>query len=113
RPALFPSTPLFRSGGARALDEVSFTVEPGRLVAVVGESGSGKSTLVSLVPRLYDATSGRVRLDGRDVREFTLDSVRDQISVVRQESVLFGLSIAENIRYGCPDASDDAVRDAA
>jgi len=101
------------NGDAPALHDVSFAMEPGRLVGIIGQSGSGKSTLVSLVPRLYDATSGRVKLDGCDVREFTLDSVRDQISVVRQESVLFGLSIAENIRYGRPDASDDEVREAA
>jgi ATP-binding cassette subfamily B protein len=101
------------NGDALALQDVSFTAKPGQLVAIVGESGSGKSTLVSLVPRLYDATAGHVKLDGGDVRDFTLESVREQISVVRQESVLFGLSIAENIRYGRPDASDEEVQGAA
>ena len=83
------------------------------MVAIVGRTGSGKSTLVSLLPRLYDPTSGRVTVDGEDVRSFTLESLREQISVVRQESVLFGVSIAENIRYGCPDASDEEVQAAA
>jgi ATP-binding cassette subfamily B protein len=99
--------------GTTVLKEVSFTVEPGTTVAIVGATGSGKSTLVSLVPRLHDPTAGRVTIDGRDVRTYTLDSLRDQISVVRQEALLFGLSIAENIRYGCPDAGDDEVEAAA
>jgi ATP-binding cassette subfamily B protein len=100
-------------GGPAVLEEIALAVDPGATVAIVGESGSGKSTLVSLVPRLFDPSSGRVTLDGLDVRDLTLESVRAQISVVRQESVLFGLSIAENIRYGRPDASDEEVRAAA
>ena len=99
--------------GARVLRDISFTVEPGTTVAIVGETGSGKSSLVSLVPRLYDATAGSVHVDGEDVRRLTLESLRSQVSVVRQESVLFGLSIAENIRYGAPDASDEEVQLAA
>ena len=95
------------------LRDVDFTAEPGSTVAIVGRTGSGKSTLVSLVPRLFDPLSGRVTLDERDLRGLTLDSIRDQISMVQQESVLFGLSIAENIRYGCPEASDGEVRAAA
>src|SRR5437588_2134889 len=95
------------------LEGVDFEVRPGTTVAIVGETGSGKSTLVGLVPRLHDPVQGRVSVDGLDVRDLTLDSLRAQISVVRQESVLFGLSIAENIRYGCPDASDEEVRAAA
>ena len=95
------------------LEGVDFEVRPGTTVAIVGETGSGKSTLVGLVPRLHDPVRGRVSVDGLDVRDLTLDSLRAQISVVRQESVLFGLSIAENIRYGCPDASDEEVRAAA
>jgi ATP-binding cassette subfamily B protein len=95
------------------LRDVSFTVEPGTRVAIVGVTGSGKSTLVNLVPRLFDPNSGAVTLDGRNVRDLTLESVRDQVSMVQQESVLFGLSVAENIRYGCPEASDDEVRAAA
>jgi ATP-binding cassette subfamily B protein len=99
--------------GEPVLEGVSFTAEPGTTVAVVGATGSGKSTLVNLLPRLFDPTAGRVLVDGVDVRDFTLDSLREQISVVQQGSVLFGLSIEENIRYGCPDADDEEVRAAA
>jgi ATP-binding cassette subfamily B protein len=101
------------NGGRPVLDGLSFTAEPGTTIAIVGATGSGKSTLVNLVPRLFDPTAGRVTIDGQDVRELTLDSLREQISVVQQDSVLFGLSIAENIRYGCPEASNDEVLAAA
>jgi ATP-binding cassette subfamily B protein len=99
--------------GEPVLHDVSFTVEAGATVAVVGATGSGKSTLVSLIPRLFDPSSGRVTIDASDVRSFTLESLRGQVSIVQQESVLFGLSIAENIRYGRPEASDEEVRAAA
>src|SRR5919204_1220881 len=96
-----------------ALQDVTFAVDAGATVAIVGRTGSGKSTLLSLIPRLYDTDRGHVTIDGVDVRDFTLDSLREQVSVVRQETVLFGLTVAENIRYGCPEASDDEVRAAA
>ena len=99
--------------GNRALERVTFAVEPGAKVAIVGATGSGKSTLLSLIPRLYDADRGRIMIDGFDVRELTLDSLREQVSVVRQETVLFGLTVAENIRYGCPEAGDDELHAAA
>jgi predicted glycosyltransferase/ABC-type cobalamin/Fe3+-siderophores transport system ATPase subunit len=99
--------------GKRVLHDITFAIEPGRHVAVVGASGSGKSTLLSLVPRLFDAQSGRITVDGLDVSGLTLESLRSQVSLVLQESVLFGLSIAENIRYGCPDATDEEVEAAA
>lgn len=95
------------------LRDVTLEVAPGKTLAIVGETGSGKSTLVSLVPRLFDTDEGVVRVDGHDVRSFTLESLRAQISSVRQEAVLFGVSLAENIRYGAPDATDDEVQDAA
>src|SRR5262249_29915274 len=98
--------------GQPVLRGVSFHIDAGKTIAIVGKTGSGKSTLVSLLPRLYDPTAGSVRIDGADIRRFTLDSLRAQISVVQQDSVLFGLSIAENLRYGCPDASDDELRNA-
>ena len=99
--------------GEQVLHDVTFTIEPGRHVAVVGRSGSGKSTLLSLVPRLFDASSGRVTVDGLDVADLTLDSLRSQVTLVLQESVLFGLTIADNIRYGCPEATDDELEAAA
>jgi ATP-binding cassette subfamily B protein len=99
--------------GRAVIHDVSFTVAPGRRVAIVGTTGSGKSTLLSLVPRLFDPVSGRVLIDGGDVSEYTLESLRAQISTVQQESILFGLSVSENIRYGRPDATDAEVRAAA
>lgn len=97
----------------KVLHQLSFTITAGSRVAIVGRTGSGKSTLLSLVPRLFDPVTGRVLVDGRDLREFTLESLRAQVSLVQQEPILFGLSVAENIRYGCPDASDEEVRAAA
>jgi ATP-binding cassette subfamily B protein len=99
--------------GDEVLRDVTLAIAPGRHVALVGYSGSGKSTLLSLIPRLFDPDSGRVTVDGLDVAKLTLDSLRSQVTLVLQESVLFGLSIAENIRYGCPDATDQEVEDAA
>lgn len=88
-----------------ALKNISFTVDPGQIVAVVGHTGAGKSTIVQLIPRLYDPVSGSILIDGHDIRRYTLDSLRAQISMVLQESILFSGSVAENIAYGRPDAT--------
>jgi ATP-binding cassette, subfamily B, bacterial len=95
------------------LDDISFTAAPGELVAIVGLTGAGKTTLVSLLPRFYEPTSGRVAVDGVDVREYDLRSLRERIALVPQEPVLFAGSIADNIRYGRLDASREDVETAA
>jgi ATP-binding cassette subfamily B protein len=99
--------------GADVLRNISLELPAGRFVAIVGPTGSGKSTLLSLIPRLQDPTRGSITFDGIDLRKLTLESLRAQISVVQQDAVLMGLSIAQNIRYGRPDASDDEVLRAA
>jgi ATP-binding cassette, subfamily B, bacterial len=95
------------------LRDISFDVKPGSALAVVGPTGAGKSTLVSLIPRFYDPDDGRVTIDGVDLRDLTLDSLRAQFSIVLQEPLLFSGSIFDNIRYGRTDATPDEVRDAA
>jgi ATP-binding cassette subfamily B multidrug efflux pump len=96
-----------------SLSHVSFVAEPGRTVAILGVTGSGKSTVINLIPRFYDVTAGRVTIDGYDVRDVTLDSLRSQIGIVLQETVLFSGTIRDNIAYGRPDASDQEVIAAA
>ena len=99
--------------GQPVLRDVDLSVEAGQTIALVGPTGAGKSTLVGLVPRLRDVTAGAVRIDGRDVRELTLKSLRDQISVVPQDGMLFGGTVRENIAYGKPDATDAEIEAAA
>jgi ATP-binding cassette subfamily B protein len=95
------------------LHDLELTVRPGETVAVVGASGAGKSTLISLIPRLYDVTDGAVRVDGHDVRDLTLDSLRRAIGVVSQDPHLFHESIADNLRYADPDATREQLVAAA
>jgi ABC-type multidrug transport system fused ATPase/permease subunit len=95
------------------LDNVSFVVEPGDHVVVTGPSGSGKSACVNLIPRFYDPQQGSVLIDGVDVRDFTLTSLRRQIGFVLQECFLFNDTIMANIRYAWPEAGDEAVVEAA
>jgi len=100
-------------GRRGTLTDVSFDVPGGMRVAIVGPTGAGKSTLLSLIPRFYDPQAGRVLLDGRDVRDLTLRSLRAQVSVVLQEPLLFSGTLGDNIRYGRLEADDEAVFDAA
>ena len=93
--------------------DVSFVAEPGETVAILGATGSGKSTLINLVPRFYNVSSGRVLIDGIDIRQIKEDSLLAQIGIVPQDSVLFSGTVRDNIRYGRPDASDDEVIAAA
>lgn len=100
-------------GRDRTLDDISFEVEPGQSVAVVGPTGAGKSTLISLLPRFYDPAGGRILIDGVDVRDVTLESLRTQISLVLQEPLLFTGTIEDNIAYGRHGATKEEVREAA
>ena len=91
------------------LKEITLAAEPGETIALLGATGSGKSSLINLLPRFYDVQGGRVAMDGFDVREVTLDSLRAQIGLVPQETILFSGTIRDNIRYGRPEASDEEV----
>jgi ATP-binding cassette subfamily B protein len=100
-------------GEKQVLKDISFIIEPGQIAALVGPSGTGKSTVISLIPRFYDPTEGKVKIDDRDVREYKLKTVREQISFVLQDTLLFRATIWENIAYGKPDASRKEIEDAA
>ena len=101
------------AGDTAALRDVSFKIEPGKVVAIVGPSGAGKSTIVSLIPRFFDPSSGAVRIDGTDIRRYTLKSLRDQIGFVLQDTLLFRATIWENICYGRLDAPPEETLRAA
>ena len=105
-------TPALHQARAWALDEVSFAVEPGQTVALVGPSGSGKTTLTYLVPRLYDATRGRILVDGHEIGALTLDSLAAQVGMVLQEPYLFHDTVRANLRYADPAADDARIHDA-
>lgn len=96
-----------------ALDGINLTIRPGEHVALIGLSGSGKTTAVSLLPRFTELTEGGLTVDGRDVREYTLESLRSQIAIVSQDVILFDATIRENIAYGCPNATDEQIQAAA
>lgn len=99
--------------GDPVLDNISFTAEPGQTVAILGVTGAGKSTLVNLMPRLYDVTEGEILLDGVDIRKISLHCLRQKVSVVLQEAVLFSGTIRDNIKWGKEDASEEEILEAA
>ena len=99
--------------GARVLHDITFEAKPGEVIALVGLTGAGKTTLVSLIPRFYDPTVGRVTIDGVDVRRYRVRSLREKIAIVLQDPVLFAGTIADNLRYGRLDATDQEVEQAA
>jgi subfamily B ATP-binding cassette protein MsbA len=99
--------------GQSVLSEINLTITPGETVAIVGATGAGKSTLVSLVPRFYDPTAGIVMLDGEDIRNFSVQSLREQMSLVLQDALLFRGTVRENIAFGRPDATDEEITAAA
>ena len=125
KPGAWPLPPLqgrvelrdvrFRYAGSEReiLRGVSFVAEPGQLVAILGTTGSGKSTIINLIPRFYDVTGGAVLLDGHDVREVTLSSLRSQIGVVLQDALLFSGTVRDNIAYGHPEATQEQIHAAA
>jgi ATP-binding cassette, subfamily B, bacterial len=99
--------------GREILSSVNLEIAPNQILGLVGGTGAGKSTLLSLVPRFYDPTAGHVTLDGRDIRNVTKKSLRQQIAIVLQDTLLFSTTVRENIAYGRPDATDDEIREAA
>jgi ATP-binding cassette subfamily B protein len=95
--------------GVPVLKDVSFTAQPGQTIAIVGPTGAGKTTIINLIPRFYDVTSGAVRIDGVDVRDVSMKSLREQIGIVLQDTFLFSATVMENVRFGRPDATDEEV----
>ncbi len=99
--------------GVPALTDINFAAKPGEMIAFVGPSGAGKSTITNLIPRFYDVTEGQIFIDGLDIRDVKLDSLRNQIGIVPQETILFSTTVRENIRYGRLEATDEEVVAAA
>ena len=99
----------YKNAGAESLTDIDFKAWPGQTIGIIGGTGSGKSSLVNLIPRFYDATKGRVLVDGRDVKEYPLEELRGKIGMVLQKAVLFQGTIRENLRWGKEDASDEEL----
>lgn len=100
-------------GRHRVLTDVAFQALPGEVIALLGATGSGKSTIINLIPRFYDPTEGRITIDGHDICHVTLNSLRDQIGIVLQETMLFAATVRENIAFGRPDANEEEIIEAA
>ena len=100
-------------GSDPVLEDINLKAEPGQTIALLGSTGSGKTTIINLIPRFYDVSDGRVLVDGHDVRDVTIESLRQKIGIVLQETTLFSGTIRENIAYGRPDATDEEIIEAA
>ena len=103
----------YNDNGEEVLDDITFTAKPGEVVAIIGGTGAGKSSLIQMIPRLYDPTEGTVKIDGIDVRNYPLEELRGQIGMVLQKNTLFSGTIAENLRWGNENATDEEIREAA
>ena len=103
----------YKKNGEKVLSDIDLDIKSGETIGIIGGTGSAKSTLVNLIARLYDATEGTVRVGGVDVRDYDLDALRHQVAMVLQKNVLFSGTIAENLRWGDPNATDEEVREAA
>ena len=103
----------YKADGRDVLSDINLNIRSGETIGIIGGTGSAKSTLVNLIARLYDATEGTVRVGGVDVRDYDLDALRHQVAMVLQKNVLFSGTIAENLRWGDPNATDEEVREAA
>jgi len=110
---IFDNVGFSYNEGEPVLEDVNFRVKSGETVAIVGMSGGGKSTIMSLIPRFYDVTSGRIIIDGKDIRDYQVRSLRDRIAMVLQDNIIFSDSVMFNIRMGKPEASDEEVYAAA
>ena len=103
----------YHSGSDYSIENISLKVKKGQVVGIIGGTGSGKTSLVSLIPRFYDATDGRVLVFGKDVKEYEINELRNKIGIVPQKAVLFKGTIRENLGYGCKNVSDDELNEAA
>lgn len=103
----------YSKDGKKVLDKLNLTINKGEIVALVGPSGGGKTTIAGLIPRFYDVTEGAVTVDGIDVRDVTMNSLRKNIGMVQQDVYLFWGTVAENIAYGKPDATREEIEEAA
>jgi ATP-binding cassette subfamily B protein len=109
----FKNVSFYYADHEPAVENISFDISPGQTIAIVGQTGAGKTTLAKLINRTYDVSSGRILIDGIDVRDWNLHALRQKISIIEQDVFLFSKTIAENIAFGCPDAAEDEIKKAA
>jgi ABC-type multidrug transport system fused ATPase/permease subunit len=102
----------YNGSGEKSLENLTFSAKKGETVGIIGGTGSGKTTLVNLISRFYDATEGTVKINGADVKDYTKEALVDKIGVVPQKAVLFSGSIRDNMKWGCPDATDEEINEA-